>query len=346
MQKRCQGCHRPGQAAPFSLLTYRQTAAWADTIREVVREGRMPPWHANPHYGRFVNDPSLTEGERQLIDAWVQAGTPEGDRADHPLPRRFSDAWNIPTPDYIVSMPQPCTVPADGVDEYQVIEVDPGFHEDKWIQAAEIQPSNRKVVHHCLVFLKAPGRDTPTEQGALGSFCLAATTPGTSPLPLPPGMAKEVPVGWILVFVVHYQPIGSVQTDQTRIGLVFADPQTVQKEVATRLLYDPDLAIPPRTPDHRVEQTHLFAEDVLLLAMLPRMHRRGKSFRYEAVYPGGQTEILLDVPRHDFNWQHRYMLAEPKRLPAGTTLRCTANYDNSPTNPANPKPDVTVRAGR
>jgi hypothetical protein len=242
-------------------------------------------------------------------------------------------------------MPQPFTVPADGVVEYQVVEVDPGFREDKWIQAAEIRPGNRKVVHHCLVFLKAPGSDAPTEQGALGSFCLAATTPGTPPLLLPAGMAKKVPAGWTFVFVIHYQPIGSVQTDQTCIGLVYADPQTVHKEVATKVLYDLDLAIPPRTPDYRVVRTHTFAQDVLLLAMLPHMHLRGRSFRYEAVYPDGQTEILLDVPRYDFNWQHRYMLAEPKRLPAGTTLRCIAHYDNSAANPFNPNPDVTVRTG-
>jgi peroxiredoxin/mono/diheme cytochrome c family protein len=345
IQQHCLGCHRPGQVAPFSLTTYLKTVRWAETIREVVREGRMPPWHANPNYGRFANDPSLTERERQLIETWVQNGTPEGDPADLPPPPAFADTWSIPNPDQIVSLPRPVTVPADGVMEYQIIEVDPGFREDKWIQAAEILPSNRRVVHHCIVYLKHPESDQPTEQGALGSFCLTATTPGTPPLLLPAGMAKKVPAGWTFVFVVHYQPIGSVQTDQTRLGLVFADPRTVQKEVATKLLYADDFAIPPRTPDFRVERTHLFSQDVLLLAMLPHMHLRGKSFRYEAVYPDGRTEILLDVPRYDFSWQHRYVLAEPKRLPAGTTLRCTAHYDNSAANPVNPNPDVTVRAG-
>jgi hypothetical protein len=158
-------------------------------------------------------------------------------------------------------------------------------------------------------------------------------------------MAKKVPAGWTLMFVLHYQPIGSVQTDQTRLGLVFADPKTVTKEAATKLVFDGDFTIPPRTPDFRVERTYAFSQDALLLAMLPHMHLRGKSFRYEAVYPDGRTEILLDVPRYDFNWQHRYVLAEPKRLPEGTVLRCIAHYDNSTENPVNPDPDATVRVG-
>jgi hypothetical protein len=327
-------------------MNYRQAVTWSATIQEVVRDGRMPPWHANPKYGRFANDPGLTKQERQRIDHWIQAGTPEGDPADLPPQAVFSDGWSIPNPNLVVSMPQAFTVPADGVVDYHVVEVDPGFQEDKWIQTAEIRPGNRKVVHHCLVFLKAPGSELPTEQGTLGSFCLAATTPGTPPLVLPPGMAKKVPAGWTFVFVVHYQPIGSVQSDQTSIGLVFVDPRNVQKEVATKLLYDLDFVIPPRASDVRVEQSHTFFDDVLLLAMLPHMHVRGKSFRYEAVYPDGQGEILLDVPRYDFNWQHRYVLAEAKRLPAGTTLRCIATYDNSAANPWNPDPDATVRVGR
>ena len=148
------------------------------------------------------------------------------------------------------------------------------------------------------------------------------------------------------MFVIHYSPIGTVQTDRTRIGLLFADPKSVRKEVATKLIFDPALRIPPRAADHRVERSRRFDADVLLLAMFPHMHLRGKSFRYEAIYPDGRAEILLDVPRYDFDWQDRYELAEPKRLPAGTTLRCIAHYDNSPANPANPDPNATVVTGK
>src|SRR5262249_13719458 len=198
--------------------------------------------------------------------------------------------------------------------------------DEKWIQAAEIRPGNRAVVHHCSVFLKPPGCDAVAAPGTLGSVCLAATAPGTPPMIFPRGMAKRVPAGWRVDFVVHYTPTGHEQTDRTSIGLVFADPNQVRKEVATNLLLDLDLCIPPHAANYRVEQSAKMPQDVLLLAMFPHMHSRGKSFRYQAEYPDGRTEILLDVPHYDFNWEHRYVLAEPKRLPAGTMLHCIAPY--------------------
>jgi hypothetical protein len=182
--------------------------------------------------------------------------------------------------------------------------------------------------------------------GELGSYCLAAMTPGSPPMILPQGMAKRIPAGWRLLFVVHYSPIGTAQVDRTSIGLVFLDASKVKKEVATNLLFDPDLQIPPHAPNHRVERTRRFDEDVLLLAMFPHMHLRGKSFRYEVIFPNGREEILLDVPRYDFRWQNRYELAAPRRLPAGTTLRCVAHFDNSTGNPANPDPSALVKAGK
>jgi peroxiredoxin len=345
LQKHCQACHRPGQIGPFSLLTYQDALGWADTIVEVTREGRMPPWHASPEHGRFANDPRLSDADRQRLAGWLEAGCPDGRSEDRPPPVRFSDDWNIGEPDLVVKMPQPFAVPAEGVVEYQNIEVDPGFTEDRWIRAAEIRPGNRAVVHHCNVFLKPPGAPDIATQGKLGSVCLAAMAPGTPPLLLPDGMAKLVPAGWKIVFVMHYTPIGTPQTDQTSLGLIFADPKQVRKEVATMLLYDPDLRIPPGANAHRVEKTWQAPADVLLLAFFPHMHLRGRSFRYEAELPDGTRQILLDVPRWDFNWQNRYVLAEPLRLPQGTVIRCTAVYDNSADNPANPDPGVEVKAG-
>ena len=346
-QRRCVECHRPGQAAPFSLTTYRQAAGWAGSIAEAVEDGRMPPWHASPDHGRFSNDARLTDLEKRQIAEWADRGAPEGNPADLPPRVAFPDGWRIAKPDVVISMNREFAVPAEGVVDYQIFEVDPGFTTDRWIAAAEIRPGNRKVVHHCNVFLKAPGSlgemDTA---GELGSYCLAAMTPGSPPMILPQGMAKRIPAGWRLLFVVHYSPIGTAQVDRTSIGLVFADASKVKKEVATNVLVDPDLRIPPHAPNHRVERTRRFDEDVLLLAMFPHMHLRGKSFRYEAIYPDGREEILLDVPRYDFNWQNRYELAEPKRLPAGTTLRCVAHFDNSTGNPANPDPSALVKAGQ
>jgi peroxiredoxin len=345
LQRRCQVCHRPGEIGPLSLTSYKEARGWAGTIREVVGEGRMPPWHADPRRGKFANDPSLSAGEKERLFRWIDDDCPEGDPADLPPKPAFVDGWNIGTPDLVVSMPGPFTVPAEGVVEYQFIEVDPGFREDRWVQAAEIRPGNRAVVHHCNVFLQPPGAPEPQEQGALGSYCLAAMAPGTPPMLLPDGRAKRVPAGWRIVFVMHYTPVGSVQTDRTRIGLKFADPRKVKQEVATKLMYDLDLCIPPHAADHTVSQTWQVNQDVLLLAFFPHMHLRGKSFRYEALSADGSEEVLLDVPHYDFNWQHRYVLAEPRRLPAGTRLRCTAVYDNSAGSPANPDPSATVRTG-
>src|SRR5262249_44109057 len=159
----------PGEVAPFPLTNYREVIGWAETIREVVEEGRMPPWHADPAQGRFLNDPRLDEGEKKALVEWVKKGCPEGDPAEKGELPPHRDGWNIPTPDVVVSMPEPFTVPAEGVVEYQYIEVDPGFTEDRWVRAAEIRPGNRAVVHHCTVFLKPPGVEEPRAQGKLGS---------------------------------------------------------------------------------------------------------------------------------------------------------------------------------
>jgi peroxiredoxin len=345
LQKRCVACHRAGQVAPFALTSYRSAAGRAETIREVLEQGRMPPWHANPDHGRFANDARIPDSEKQIIFDWIDARCPEGNPADLPAPRSFPDGWTIPGPDAVASMAEPFTVPAQGVVEYQFLEVDPGFREDRWVRAAEVRPGNRKVVHHCTVFLKPPGSSEPAVVGALGSYCFLAWTPGAGPMVLPDGMAKLVPAGWRFLFVMHYTPVGSEQTDRTSLALTFADPKSVRKEVATQLMYDESLCIPPRAADHRVEQTWRVNRPVLLLTLFPHMHLRGKSFRYAVTYPDGSAEVLLDVPRYDFGWQERYELAEPKRLPAGSLLTCTAVYDNSADNPANPDPDATVRAG-
>jgi peroxiredoxin len=346
LQRHCVVCHRAGQLAPFALTSYRSAAGRAETIREVLEQGRMPPWHASPDHGRFANDARMPGSEKQVIYDWSDAGCPEGDPADLPPPRSFPDGWTIPGPDRVLSMPQPFTVPAEGVVEYQCVEIDPGFREDRWVRAAEVRPGNRRVVHHCTVFVKPPQSSEATPPGVLALDCLLAWSPGMSPMVLPDGMAKLVPAGWRILLVMHYTPVGSEQADQTSLALTFTDAKSVRQKVATQLMYDTSLCIPPRTADHRVGQTWRAERPVLLLSLYPHMHLRGKSFRYEATYPDGSTEVLLDVPCYDFRWQQRYVLAEPKRLPAGSLLSCLAVYDNSAENPDNPDPDATVRAGQ
>jgi hypothetical protein len=328
-------------------LTYDDASSWSETIGEVVSSERMPPWSASPQYGAFANDPRLTDHKKRLLDQWIQAGCPESSPADLPPAPVFTDGWAFGKPDLIVPMPQPFTVPADGVIDYQYFTADPKLEEDIWVSGIEVHPSNRSVVHHATIFLVPPGMDEPAiSQGELGSYCLIPYAPGTPPLVFPDGMAKRIPAGWRIHFVMHYTPVGSIESDQTSIGLQLADPKKVKQEVATKLLVDETFRIPPNETNFRIEQTFRAPKDLLLLAMFPHMHLRGKSFRYEAEYPDGSREILLDVPRYDFNWQHRYELAKPKLLPAGTTLHCTATYDNSSSNPVNPNPNVEVRPGK
>jgi peroxiredoxin/mono/diheme cytochrome c family protein len=347
LEANCRVCHRPGEVGPFALLSYADAAHHAETIAEVVANGTMPPWHAHPAHGRFRNARQLSDDQKRLIAEWVRAKCPEGD----PLPAVESPpsgGWHIGPPDVVFRTPTEFAVPAEGVLAYQHFVIETGFADDVWVNAFEVRPGNRRVVHHCSVFLHAPGAtgtDEFFETGALGSFFLGGFAAGTGPVQLPPGMAKRIPAGWRLHVVMHYTPVGTPQTDRTEIGLRLLDAGAVRKEVATKILFVEDLAIPPGAADYRAERTWTAPADVLLLSLFPHMHLRGKSFRYTAEYPDGTSEILLDVPRYDFNWQHWYELAEPKRLPAGTVLRCAAVYDNSSGNPFNPDPSATVVTG-
>ena len=347
LQDRCVECHRPGEIGPFSLTNYEEVVGWAEMIREVVREQRMPPWHANPEHGRFANDVRLTEEQKSLIDRWVSAGAPQGDPKDLPPPREFVEGWRIGQPDKVVYMrDKPFTVPAKGEVRYQYFQVDPGFKEDKWVKAAECRPGNRAVVHHIIVFIKPPGGDgEPREIEGVHSEFLTATAPGALPMVLRPGMAKLVPAGSRLVFQMHYTPNGTEQQDRSCVGLAFADPQEVRHMVGTDKAANPRFRIPPGADNHKVEAKHDFGQDMMLISLFPHMHLRGKAFRYTAIYPDKSCEVLLDIPRYDFNWQNGYELIEPKRMPAGTQLFCEAWFDNSAANLANPDPTQAVRWG-
>lgn len=348
LNRHCVECHREGEIAPFSLTTYEEAAGWADTIAEVVRDRRMPPWHANPKYGYFANDRSLPDADKQLLYDWAKAGAPQGDPAHIPETPTFVSGWQLPRkPDVVLEMAEPFTVPAEGGKrgvEYQYFVIDPKFAEDRWVTMAEAQPGNRAVVHHILVFIKPPDgaqhdRTTP------GAY-FTPYVPGLRVRPFPAGMAKLIPAGSKIVFQVHYTPIGSEQQDRSRLGLLFADPSEVTHRVVTVEARNSRLKIPPHEPDYSAEASAgPLPIDVQLLSFLPHMHLRGKAFRYEGRFPGDKSEILLDVPAYDFNWQTIYRLREPRILPAGTTMHCVARFDNSEQNLWNPDPSATVRWG-
>jgi hypothetical protein len=307
----------------------------------------MPPWHANPAHGKFKNDRRLTDEELSQIRAWVKAGAPEGDPTLKEAPAPKVAGWQLPKePDLVVKMSEePTVVPATGEVKYRWFEVDPKLTEDKWIQAMEVRPGNRAVVHHILVFDKGPnGFRRDFASGARGY--LAGYVPGLRIDSYPIGMAKKIEAGSTLRFQIHYTPNGKEQTDLSDIGFIWADPETVKKEVKTVSVVQPAIRIAPGESDHRVSAYKVGAlQNSEILCFMPHMHLRGKSFRYEARYPDGRSEILLDVPNFDFNWQTAYLLPEPMKVPDGTRIWAEASFDNSANNPSNPAPDEWVRWG-
>jgi peroxiredoxin/mono/diheme cytochrome c family protein len=347
-QDRCVKCHREGEIAPFSLSNYEEIVGWAPMIEEVVRENRMPPWHADAKFGHFSNDSRLTDDEKQLIATWVANGAPQGDPRELPARREFTSGWQISQPDRIIAMgDKPFTVPAEGKVEYQYFTVDPGFTEDMWVREAEARPGNNAVVHHIIVFIVPPGEPVKQRGEGMGSRdLLVGTAPGNPPDRCASGMAKRIPAGSKLLFQMHYTANGAEQQDVSSVGLVFADPATVTREIRTDLAINSDFLVPPGADNFEVHSWRAFnKEDALILSFMPHMHLRGKAFRYELKYPDGTIEVLLDIPKYDFNWQNTYELAEPKFVPKGSKLHCVAHFDNSESNLANPDPTRSVGWG-
>ena len=358
LAERCQSCHRHGQAAPMPLLTYKQTRPWAKAIKEAVLAKRMPPWFADPKYGKFHNARVLAETDIQTVSAWADSGAVAGDRKDAPAPLAFVDGWNIGTPDRIVEMPQPYEVPAKGTIEYTYFVLPLNLKEKAWVEAAEVRPGARSVVHHVIAYVRPPGskwlRDVPpgvphvpkkgVGEGSGGMELLVGYAPGLQPTAYEPGTAKLLEPGSDLVFQMHYTSDGMVTPDQTRVGLRFARQAPTQR-VMTVPVINSKFVIPPGADNHRADAKFTFQADATLVGLMPHMHLRGKDFQYDAVYPTGERETLLRVPRYDFNWQLFYNLAERKAIPRGTRLECVAHFDNSANNKYNPDPGAEVRWG-
>jgi peroxiredoxin len=343
LNKRCVSCHRSGEIGPFAMTNYAEVSGWADMIAEVVRERRMPPWHADPKYGHFSNDRSLTEDEKESLGQWAAAGAPEGDPKELPPAPRFVDGWRLPkVPDQVFAMStKPYHVPAEGTVEYKYFAVDPGFIQDRWIKGMECRPGNAAVVHHIVVFSQKKGNRDELKRSLLAGFA-----PGAAPTFYTRGFARLVPAGYELLFQMHYTPNGTAQDDISKVGFIYADPSEVTHLVESAAAVNSGFAIPPGTDDYKVEaDSFAFNFDMELLSLAPHMHFRGKSFLYEVRYPDGRKETLLDVPRYDFGWQTSYELTSMIHLPKGTTFHCTAQFDNSANNPNNPDPKSTVRWG-
>lgn len=345
------------------LVSYERARPWGKKIAESVEMRMMPPWFADPRYGRFSNDPSLTSEQIAMIVNWAKAGAPAGNANDAPPLRKWADGWNIPQPDIVVQMAKPVTIPAHGDVEYTYEIVPTHFREDKWVQKVEVRPSSPAHVHHAVVYIRPPDSqwlrhapvgvpftasmlEDPTERRQAHettSDLLLVYAPGSAAERFADGMAKFIPAGSDLVFQMHYTTDGNAASDQTSAGLVFA--KTVPKErVITLQLNDHAIIIPPGADDFRVEVQGTLPNDATLLSLFPHMHLRGKRFEYDIVHKDGSVEPLLRVNYH-FHWQLTYKLAEPRELKAGTTMRAVAWYDNSKNNPHNPDPDKTVTWG-
>lgn len=337
----CVSCHRTGEIAPFTLSNYDDVLGWEDTILEVIDDNRMPPWSADPAHGSFSNDPRLSQQERELITTWVDNGMPQGDPGDLPPPPRFASGWQIQKPDQVIKMrEQPFPVPAEGIVDYQRFVVDPGWTEDKYIVAAEARPDCRSVVHHILVYVIPEGADREDIRQIVVGYA-----PGALPLQLPAGVAIEVAAGSKLLFELHYTPNGSPQDDLSYLGIRFTDRKNVRKLLRGQIAIDQEFLIPPGAASYAVDATYHAKVDEYLISMTPHMHVRGKSFKYVAHFPDGRREVLLNVPRYDFNWQLKYVLNEPVHIPPGTEIRCDAIFDNSEHNPSNPDPTIPIGWG-
>ena len=373
---KCGSCHRPGEVAPMPLLSYRDVRPWASAIKQKVAAREMPPWDADPHYGKFRNDLSLTEREIDMLVRWVDGGAREGDAAATPPLPTFPEGWQIGTPDIVFEMQQEYDVPARGEIEYQYFEVPTNFTEDRWMQAGEVRAGDRAHVHHIIVYVREakpverpnvvtvrPIRAVGTPGGGLIAAPAAVRRAGTTPAVrrtgdnmlvnwavgedapvFLPGMAKRIPAGSTLVFQVHYTTNGTPGRDRSKLGLIFAK-EPPQREIRTGMILNAGFAIPPGDANHEVAAEASFSEDVRVWSMHPHMHLRGKDMTYTAVYPDGRREIVLRVPEYDFGWQTDYWLAEPLVLSKGSKLHVSAHFDNSPANRANPDPKATVRWG-
>jgi hypothetical protein len=332
--KNCVQCHRTGEIAPMSLMTYKEARPWARSIKEKVATREMPPWHADPHVGQFANDRRLSQKDVDTIVAWVDQGAKEGNPKELPPAPSFLDGWNIGKPDAVFQLPQPYTVPATGVVEYKYFSVPTNFKEDMWVQAAEIRPGSRAVVHHIIVFAQS-GHERKL---------LVGYAPGEQPAVIPEGLARKIPAGANLVFQVHYTPNGTEAKDQSYVGLIFAK-QKPKAEIVTRPIMNAKFVIPPGDPNHRVDSSFIVPDDIHIQSLMPHMHYRGKDFEFRVTFPDGTSKTILSVPRYDFAWQSYYILKEPVAAPKGSRIDCIAHFDNSEKNKYNPDPKKEVRWG-
>jgi mono/diheme cytochrome c family protein len=337
----CVYCHRPGEVAPFSMLSYKDARPWARSIKQRVLNGQMPPWKADPHYGSFQNSKIMSQHDIDTLVAWIDGGAKEGNAADLPPAPQFAEGWQIGTPDLVLTMKEPYTVPASGAVPWMVIPSnDYVFPKDTWIQAIEVRPGNRRVVHHAVAQANYPG-DAP----GVGSGSLHLYSPGLEAIVWRDGYGKLIPKGTRISFQMHYNAIGKAATDQTKVGFKFAT-KPVHTQVNTTIINNTAIVIPPMVQNHEAITGFQFQAESRIHAFRPHMHLRGRFATASLIMPDGLRSVLLHLPHWDDAWQNYYILSKPMRVPKGAIVEHVAGYDNSPANPLNPDPHVTVSWGQ
>jgi len=356
----CTSCHRPGQVAPFPLLTYADTRKHAKTMLSVMQDRYMPPWQPEPGHGEFRDSRRLSEDQIALFEKWVKTGTAEGDTKKTPPAPQFADGWRLGKPDLVVKMDRPFAVPAEGQDIYQNFVIPLDLTEDKWVTAVEFQATAPTVLHHMLYFLDNSGRARklvakdgqpgfagmgfrPT--GSLGGWAVGAT-----PVKLPDGLAYPVRKGSDLVLQTHFHLSGKAEQETITVGLYFANEAPKRTLVSLQLppvfgLFS-GIDIPAGKEQFKVSDSFTLPVDVDLVAAGAHAHYLGKTLKTGATLPDGTDKNLFSIRDWDFNWQGQYLYKDYVRLPKGTVVRGEVTWDNSAKNPRNPSnPPVRVRWG-
>ena len=359
--KSCIPCHSPGGVAPWSMDNYQKVKGWSSMMREVLLTRRMPPWQADPHYGAFKNDISLTDDELTKLISWINQDAPRGEGPD-PLTNVqrpvFAD-WTMGPPDLLFAFDKQRVIPPTGTISYQVVPADKPVEKDIWIRALDLRPGNRKAVHHCDVAVQFPeelfkgdqakAQKAWSKQSGMSVDGVGQIVAGYAPgydniLVLPEGTGLFIPKGAQLNFWMHYITTGKEERDTTQLGLYLYQGRPLRIYSVVHIS-NKSIQIPPGKKEYRISAEHVFDKDVELVSLTPHMHYRGRRMKLRAVYPDGKEEILLSVPYFKFNWQRRYLLKSPKAVPAGTKIIAEGVYDNSAQNPDNPDPAKLVKFG-
>ena len=350
----CASCHRPGEVAPFPLLSYQDARQQGPAIAAAVRLRRMPPWKPVPGYGDFQNDPRLTEGQIATLESWVREGMLEGNapalsaaegKAQAPTPHFISD-WQLGSPDLILTMPQPFKVPADTPDLYECFILPTHLPEDRYVVAVEERPSNRSVVHHSIIVEDKFGAARRLAKGASAYPCfggfgfpapgyLGFWTPGVLPHGEPPGVARRIRKDSDVVVQIHFHPAHQTGEEQVSVGLYFAKhpPEHVPFDLS---LGSMDIDIPPGEQNHKVSSFVVVPEEIEVLSIIPHCHLLCRAVKVSATLAGGGSLPLINIQDWDFNWQQQYWYKAPVFLPQGTRVEMEMTFDNSAGNPRNP----------